>query len=124
MTRPAPDYAPRACDCSFCRKHGAAWLADPEGRLRIHQHDDAALLRYRHGSGQAEFIACARCAVLMWVNYEVDGRLYAAINVRAVEGEPGFAPEQTASPQKLSAGEKPQRWQQLWFADVEWARGA
>ncbi len=29
------DYAPRACDCDFCRKHGAAFVSHPTGALRI-----------------------------------------------------------------------------------------
>ncbi len=28
-------YSPRACDCEFCLKHGAAYVSDPEGSLRI-----------------------------------------------------------------------------------------
>jgi len=26
------DFRPRACDCSFCTKHGAAYVSDPAGR--------------------------------------------------------------------------------------------
>lgn len=113
-------YTPRACDCSFCRRHGAAWLSDAQGRLRLQARDGNALLRYRQGSEQAEFIACAHCAVLLVVRYEADGRDYAAINARALDPDrvTGFAPEQVASPQQLAPADKRARWHQLWFADV------
>ena len=51
-------FAPRACDCDFCRRHGAAWVSDAQGLLHVHG-DEARLRRYRRGSGQAEFVACA-----------------------------------------------------------------
>lgn len=117
LSRPPADYAPRACDCSFCRKHGAAWLSDAAGTLRLRLRGD--VLRYRQGSGQAEFVACAHCAVLLLASSDIDGRTCAAINVRAIDGEPGFAPEQAASPQRLSAEDKRERWRQLWFHDVQ-----
>ncbi|MFD0739616.1 aldehyde-activating protein [Lysobacter koreensis] len=118
LTQPAASYAPRCCDCSFCRKHGAAWLSDARGSLRVVQRDAAAVLRYRQGSGQADCLACARCAVLVLVTCEIEGRLYAAVNARVLDGEPGFASAQSASPQRLVPDDKRSRWQQLWFADV------
>ncbi|HEY5851704.1 MAG TPA: aldehyde-activating protein [Lysobacter sp.] len=118
LTRQPNDYAPRACDCDYCSRHGAAWLTDPTGRLELRQRGSDAAMRYRHGSDQAEFIACAHCAVLVMATYESDGRLYAALNARAIEHDPGFAPSQVAQPRLLSAEEKPLRWQQLWFGDV------
>ncbi len=118
LTRDVQDYAPRACDCDFCRKHGAAWLTDPAGSLRLHQRGSDAAVHYRQGSDQAEFLLCAHCGVLVMATYRSDGRLFAALNVRAIEGAPAFAPEQVAQPRLLSAQDKPLRWQQLWFADV------
>ncbi|UNK48352.1 aldehyde-activating protein [Lysobacter sp. S4-A87] len=118
LTRPLHDYAPRACDCDFCRKHGAAWLTDPSGSLRLRQRGNDSARRYRQGSDQAEFIACAYCAVLVMATYESDGHLFAALNVRTIEGTADLAAEQVAQPRLLSAEDKPLRWQQLWFADV------
>jgi hypothetical protein len=118
LTRPAHDYASRACDCDFCRKHGAAWLTDPAGCLRLQQHGGDAAVHYRQGSDQAEFLVCARCGVLVMATYRNEGRLFAALNVRAIDGGSDFAPEQLAQPRLLSAEDKPLRWQQLWFADA------
>lgn len=116
LSKPASQLTPRACDCSFCRKHGAAWLSDAAGSLRVRFRGEP--LVYRQGSAQAEFIACAHCAVLVMVRYEHDKRVHAAVNVRALEDAGSFPADQPASPQKLSSGDKRERWMQLWFADV------
>lgn len=116
LSKPASDYTPRACDCSFCRKHGAAWLSDAHGALRVRLRGEPTV--YRQGSAQAEFIACAHCAVLVFVRHEHEGRVHAAVNVRALDGAVSFADEQSASPQKLAPDEKRERWTTLWFTDV------
>jgi hypothetical protein len=37
----APEHAkPRACQCSFCRKHNARMVSDPKGRLEIRVVDE------------------------------------------------------------------------------------
>jgi len=116
LSKPAPEFTPRACDCSFCRKHGAAWLSDAGGSLRVRLRGEPMV--YRQGSAQAEFVACAHCAVLAFVRYEHEGRVHAAVNVRALDDLASFASSQPASPQQLSATDKRERWTQLWFADV------
>ncbi|BAL26680.1 GFA family protein [Azoarcus sp. KH32C] len=117
LPRAPASYAPRACDCDFCRKHGAAYLSDPEGRLRIRARPEA-LGRYRQGSGRAEFLFCRNCAVLVGVAYEEQGRLYATVNSRVVEGDAPFAEQRSVSPQTLSADEKVARWKEVWFSEV------
>jgi hypothetical protein len=77
-----------------------------------------AAVHYREGSDQAEFIVCTQCGVLVMATYWSEDRLFAALNVRAIDGPSDFAPEQVAQPRLLSAQDKPLRWQQLWFADV------
>ena len=116
LSKPVSAFTPRACDCSFCRKHGAAWLSDARGALRVRFRGDPVV--YRQGSAQAEFIACAHCAVLVMVRYEHEGHVHAAVNVRALDDAASFAAEQSASPQKLASDEKRERWASLWFADV------
>lgn len=118
LSRPAADYAPRACDCSFCRKHGAAYVSDPAGTLAFHATDASALVRYRQGSGTAEMLLCGRCGVLVGAVFAAGEARYGVVNVGALEGVPGFAPAQVVSPQALSAAEKAARWSRLWFADV------
>ena len=50
------DTAPRACDCSFCRAHGAAWVSDAAAQLVLHAHRPDRVRRYRQGSLAAQFL--------------------------------------------------------------------
>lgn len=109
---------PRACDCAFCRKHGAAYLSDPAGALSIAEHGAGSRREYRQGSENARFQVCGRCGVLVAVLFERDGRTYGAVNVRCLDGDPGFDETVDVSPQRLSAEEKIARWLQAWIPDV------
>lgn len=109
---------PRACDCDFCRKHGAAYVSDPQGSLRLKIDDRSRTNAYRQGSDLAEMLLCTRCGVLVGALYRSAGRIYATLNVRVLEGA-SFGAEQTVSPKKLGADDKISRWRELWFSDVK-----
>ena len=111
------NFTPRACDCSFCRKHGAAYVSDPAGRLSVTFHK-GALRKYRQGSNTAEFLICSQCGVLVAVTYEHNARLYGAINIGCLDARTGIASPVPTSPQALSPDEKVTRWLQLWVPDV------
>ena len=121
LTRTPAAYSPRACDCDFCRKHGAAYVSDPHGVLRLHIADEGHLRRYRQGSGIAECLLCGNCGVVVAVTYRHDGKLYATVNAKTIDGPPQFAAEKSISPKTLSPDEKIARWTQGWFAAVELA---
>jgi hypothetical protein len=53
----------RACQCSFCRKHGARAISDPDGMLTIQIADEDSLLRYEFAHRTADFLVCRRCGV-------------------------------------------------------------
>lgn len=107
-------FAPRACDCDFCRRHRAAWVSDAEGTLRI-EAGPAQLQRYRQGSGQAEFLLCRDCGVLVAVvARDDDGRLLGATNRNAFDAQARFATETVVSPQQLKADARLARWTELW----------
>jgi hypothetical protein len=110
---------PRACDCSFCQKHGAAYVSDPAGQLSVMMKSSDALHRYQQGSNTAEFLLCDRCGVLVAVVFVHNARIYGAVNARSLEGPTGFGSAVPASPQLLASGEKIARWSQLWVPDVE-----
>jgi hypothetical protein len=111
-------YIPRACDCSFCRKHGAAYISDAQGSLLIRASRQSVLTEYRQGSRKAQFRLCATCGVLIGGFFESAGRLYGAVNVAVFDGTPRFGATTAASPQRLAPGDKVARWKELWFADV------
>jgi hypothetical protein len=112
-------YRPRACDCAFCRKHGAAYISDARGTLRVRINDPLRSATYRQGNELAEMLLCTRCGVLMGALYRADGCIHATVNVRVIEGAERFGAEQAVSPQKLSGDEKVSRWKQLWFSSVD-----
>ena len=111
-------YALRACDCDFCRKHGAAYVSDPHALLTLRIRDERGAGTYRQGSGQAEMLLCRDCGVLVGALHRADGRLYGAVNARVIDGGTRFGAEQPVSPQTLSAEDKVRRWQEIWCANV------
>jgi hypothetical protein len=118
LTQAPSAYRPRLCDCDFCRKHGAGYLADPDGALRIVVKDEGFLHRYRQGADIADCLVCGNCGVLVAITYEDGGELYGVVNVRVLDGEVVLGEGQVVSPRKLSADEKVARWKQLWFQRV------
>lgn len=115
---PPATTSPRACDCGFCRAHGASWLSDPDGRLVVRSAGPDRLRAYRQGSRAARFLLCGDCGVLVAVVFEEDGRRYAAVNTGCLEARDAFAPAVPASPQALAPDEKTARWRRLWMRDV------
>ncbi|MEL6961895.1 MAG: hypothetical protein AAFO01_04015 [Pseudomonadota bacterium] len=53
----------RACQCTFCRKHGARAVSDPDGMLTIQIADQDHLICYRFGHSTADFMVCRACGV-------------------------------------------------------------
>src|SRR5215469_1071267 len=87
----APDaYAPRACDCEFCRKHGAAWVSDPRGSLLIQIRDEADTGRYAQGDRLAEMLLCRNCGVLVGALWR-EQRLYGVVNASVLAQRVAFA---------------------------------
>jgi len=84
---PEPTEIPaRACDCSFCTKHGGVWTSCPAGSLEVTVDQPGLVSRYRFGTRSAEFHICSRCGVVPLVTSRIDDRLYAVVSVNAFEG--------------------------------------
>jgi hypothetical protein len=77
----ARPLAPRACQCGFCRKHGARTVSDSEGSAVLVLGPEA--IRYRFGSKTTDFLICGRCGVYVGATAALDGRLYATLNLNA-----------------------------------------
>ncbi|WP_017915166.1 GFA family protein [Xanthomonas sacchari] len=118
--QPAEDIHPRACDCSFCQKHGAAYVSDPAGTLRLTATHAEAVHRYRQGAEAAQFQLCRQCGVLVAVTFEHQGRLYGAVNAGCLNKTPALGAAAPVSPQWLDAEAKVARWRQAWVPDVQW----
>jgi hypothetical protein len=106
-SRPPTELPLRACQCSFCRRHGARTTSDPAGRARIVVADAAALARYRFGAKTADFLVCARCGVYVAPVMSSGGRTLATINVNALDdGAPFDRPAQPMDYDAESAEER------------------
>jgi len=108
------DFAPRACDCSFCLEHGASYISDPQGSLSIQARGQDSVSEYHQGSESARFIVCRWCGVLVAVVFADNGVSYGVVNVRCIEEGVVFGAPQIVSPQKLGGEEKKRRWAKLW----------
>src|SRR6476659_8909134 len=83
---PDPAAIPaRACDCTFCSKHGGLWTSNPEGSLEVEIAHPELVSRYEFGTRTATFHVCGRCGVAPVVTSDIDGRTYAVVSVRAFE---------------------------------------
>jgi len=111
--------SPRACDCSFCQKHGAAYISDPSGALRVVAAKPKTLHSYRQGSELARFQLCGQCGVLVAVTFEHKGSTYGAVNVGCLDELGLLGARVPASPQLLSPQEKVSRWLQVWVPNVQ-----
>jgi hypothetical protein len=118
LAQPPDAYRPRACDCDYCRRHAAAYLSDPRGRLVIRVKRGADLGRYRQGDGLADLLFCRTCGVLVGAICAEEGRLYGAVNARALLDLAGLGAETPVSPKTLTARAKRERWKAIWFPDV------
>lgn len=86
----------RACTCSFCRKHGGVWTACHDGSLVARTREPDQVSRYAFETKTADFHVCKRCGAVPVVTSEIDGHVYAVVNVNAFDNvEPSmlrFAP--------------------------------
>jgi hypothetical protein len=56
-------WSVRACQCSFCRAHGARTTTDANASVTFHVADASKLNRYRFGTQSTDFIVCSDCGV-------------------------------------------------------------
>lgn len=79
----ATSFTPGACDCDFCRKHGAVYLSDSAELLEITTSDAQT---YRFGLGITDFHTCPKCGVLVAATLrDSDGAIFGVVNQRVVE---------------------------------------
>jgi len=75
----------RACQCSFCRKHGSRAAADPAGKLTIRAQDETQMNRYRFGLETAEYLVCRACGVYVAAITIGEGRTRGVVIVNALD---------------------------------------
>jgi len=70
----------RACQCSFCRNHGAKTVTDSSGSLTI-SAPSGALTRYRFGLKITDYLICNRCGAYVAAVMTDGAKELATLNV-------------------------------------------
>ena len=119
---PDPAQIPaRACDCTFCRKHGGVWTSNPAGALRVRVKDPRCVEKYAFGTHTADFHVCSRCGVVPVVTSVIDERLYAVVSVNAFENvDASLVKSAPITFEAEDEGARLARRKRGWIADVQW----
>jgi hypothetical protein len=105
----------RACSCSFCRKHGVLTTSDPAGTVSVKIDDPTLLQRYRFGTRTTDTLICRNCGIYLAAITEIDGALYAVINVNALDDRSAFErPPEVMDYEGESAGQRQARRKVKW----------
>ena len=97
-TATTPEKWPvRACQCSFCRAHGALSISDPAGSLEF-ACSQPELQRYRFGTGTTEFLICRACGVYVGAQMASEGRRFGVLNGLTLTA----VPEDLCSPKPMN----------------------
>jgi hypothetical protein len=80
----------RACQCSFCRAHGARTTSDPNGTVNIRVRDTTKLQRYRFGLKTADFLICRACGVFVGALMTEDGKSFVTVNANTFKPPPRY----------------------------------
>ncbi len=80
----------RACQCTFCRAHGARTTSDPNGTFALSVRDDAQLQRYRFGLNTADFLICRICGAFIGALMEEGGKPYLTVNANTFQPPPPY----------------------------------
>jgi hypothetical protein len=75
-----------ACACSFCQTHKGVWTSSPSAKLEVQINNLTQLTRHTFATRTADFLVCKQCDEIPLVTSEIDGRLYAVVNIHALQG--------------------------------------
>jgi hypothetical protein len=116
----AAEIPARACGCSFCVKHGGVWTSNPKARLAVTIRDRGDVSPYAFGTRSATFHVCSRCGAVPLVTSEIDGRLYAVVNVNVLENvDPAALRRSSADFEGEDLESRLGRRKRNWIAAVE-----
>jgi hypothetical protein len=111
----------RACNCTFCSKHGGLWTSRPGGSLKVVVKDPSRVHKYAFGTKTADFHICRECGVVPVVTSRLDGKLYAVVSVNAFEGiDPAMVRRAPADFEGEDEATRLARRKRGWIADVDY----
>jgi hypothetical protein len=114
----------RACDCTFCVKHGGVWTSNPRGTLEVRVKDRAQVNDYAFGTGTANFHICRGCGSVPVVTSRIDDRLYAVVSVNAFDDvDPAMLKRSPASFDGEEVDSRLARRKRNWIGTVAFVEG-
>jgi hypothetical protein len=117
-----PEIPARACDCSFCSKHGGVWTSNPAGALAVRVRDASLVSKYVFGTETATFHICGRCGVVPLVTSEIDGHTYAVVSVNAFSNvDPALLKRAPVTFEGEDLGSRMARRKRNWIGRVEFS---
>lgn len=85
------DHVVRTCQCSFCRKHGARTIADPNGRLDVTIGQDDQIARYQFAPATVDFLVCKGCGTYLCAVLNADDVSYSTLNINVMDNRTAFS---------------------------------
>jgi hypothetical protein len=82
----------RACQCDFCRSHGALSTSDPQGSLAFQAQNTADIQRYRFGGRTTDFLLCRECGVYVGAQIKSEKGRFGILNVATLRPFPSELP--------------------------------
>jgi hypothetical protein len=114
-----PEIPARACGCTFCVKHGGVWTSNPRSRLTVVIRDAALVSKYAFGTRTATFSVCSRCGAVPFVTSEIEGHVYAVVNVNVLENvDPSWLRRSPVSFEGEDVESRLSRRKRNWIGDV------
>src|SRR5262245_42790557 len=93
-----PETLPvRACQCSFCLRHGSLSTSDPAGHVTLGIAEPDETSHYAFGMRSADFVICRRCGVYIGAFMREGEHAWGVVNMRALDARDRF----TSPPQPM-----------------------
>jgi len=113
-SKPPAGWAVRACQCSFCRGHGARTISDPEGSVTFQITEASKLRRYRFGTRSSEFLICGHCGVYVAALLTSSNGQFATLNINTIRASLDVPDAVPVSYEGESSEQKQSRRKQRW----------
>ena len=118
-SQPPARWAVRACQCSFCRGHGARTIADPEGSVTFQITEASKLRRYRFGTQSSDFLICGNCGVYVAALLTSSNGQFATLNINTIRAPLEVSEAVPVSYEGESGEQRQSRREQRWTPVAE-----